>query len=976
MDLKIGKGDIMRAMSYGYRLNIALILLLGMLIGCASTPAPTTATDAQESVAEAPKKHPLDESEYRRLTLDNKLKVLLVSDPRFNKSAVAMVVGVGLFSDPDDRPGMAHYLEHMLFLGTEKYPGVDEYGTYLTENGGYNNAYTDVDHTNYYFEVNHDAFEGGLDRLAQFFIGPLFTQDYAEREVNAVNSELQKNLEIDGWRTWRVQNSLARPGHPAGRFAIGSAESLANIDRQELLDFHSRYYSANQMQLCLLGTASLDSMEAWTRRYFAPIENKELPTLHHPGDYQLPEPTFRLTKVEPIKELRSLELEFPIPAFLEHYESKPLNLIGSLIGHEGEGSLLSLLKREDLATGLGAGRSGAMFGLSRDYGKFNIGIQLTPRGLEEYRRVVQLCLSYIEMLKSAPYPAYYFQEEKRVAALNEIYADRGEGGGYARTLAWRLSVYPMEVAERVQFIYAREDSAAYRKFLSHLRPDNMMATLVAKGLEADGEKEPHWEIPYGYIEDEEFYATLTALEIPVELHLPAPNPFVPTRATIPGRQVTEGIVPDKILEEKGVTLYHAEDYEFLRPKLWARFKLRFPEEKMSLRFKVLLDLYTTCIEESLNEFAYPAALAGLGYDFSSGYEGVYFSVSGYDESAPLLFARVLEQMQDVQISEETFAALKDNVVRGLRSFPRQEARQIIRAYYYEVLNGRAYTPEARLAVAESLTLEEVQAFARTLYERAFVEGLVHGNISAERAVEMTRLLLQKLAIEPIAWEETFAQTYLEQPDGETLNRIDKLEVNNSCFRREYRLGAADAVHRAALLILDNFLHQPFFTEMRTNQQLGYIAGAATTVRRQSAYMIFLIQSGDYPADELEARADAFIADYPQMMRSMPPEGFAAYKAAATERLQEKQKSIAEKGSKFNVEAFDYDGEFDRDARTLEALEALTQEEVAVLLERGLAEESRQLVSLLTFARNHEATRAVDISWQDLEAWKKERIYGK
>ncbi|MBT4502319.1 MAG: hypothetical protein HOC74_31590, partial [Gemmatimonadetes bacterium] len=205
---------------------------------------------------------------------------------------------------------------------------------------------------------------------------------------------------------------------------------------------------------------------------------------------------------------------------------------------------------------------------------------------------------------------------------------------------------------------------------------------------------------------------------------------------------------------------------------------------------------------------------------------------------------------------------------------------------------------------------------------------------------------------------------------------DKLEVNNSCFRREYRLGAADAVHRAALLILDNFLHQPFFTEMRTNQQLGYIAGAATTVRRQSAYMIFLIQSGDYPADELEARADAFIADYPQMMRSMPPEGFAAYKAAATERLQEKQKSIAEKGSKFNVEAFDYDGEFDRDARTLEALEALTQEEVAVLLERGLAEESRQLVSLLTFARNHEATRAVDISWQDLEAWKKERIYGK
>ena len=952
----------------------ALFLLLStaLLVGCAATAPSVPETTAKTQAA--PKKHPLDKSEYRKLVLDNQLKVMLVSDSRFNKSAAAMVAGVGLFSDPDERPGLAHYLEHMLFLGTDKYPGVDDYGTYLSENGGYNNAYTDADHTNYYFEVNHDAFAGAIDRLSQFFIAPLFTQDFAEREVNAVNSEFQANLEQDSWRTWCVQNSLARAGHPASRFTIGSSESLANIDRQELLDFHSRYYSANQMQLCLLGTAPLDSMEAWTRLYFGPVENKNRPTLHFPGDYLPPKPTFRLTQVEPIKELRTLELEFPLPGFLDHYESKPLRLIGSLIGHEGQGSLLSLLKKEDLATGLASGRSGPMSGLSPDYGKFSISVDLTPKGLEEYRRVARLCLSYIAMLKQSAYPAFHFQEEKAVAALNEIYADRGEGGGYASTLARRLSTYPMEVAERVQFIYAREDSAAYRKFLSYLRPDNMMATLVAKGLEADTLTEPHWGIPYSYVEDDAFYVELLDADVPEALHLPAPNPFVPTQATIPDREVTEGVVPEKILDETGVVLYHSQDYEFLRPKLWARFKLRFPEEKMTVRFKVLLDLYTTCVKESLNEFAYPAALAGLGYSFASGYEGVYFSVSGYDESAPRLFGSVLEQMQDVRISEDTFAALKDNMIRGLRSFPRQDAYMIVRAYYYAVLNARNYTPEAKLEVAETLTLTDVREFARTLYDRAFVEALVHGNISADRALEMTAQLQRTLGVEPISWEETFAQTYLTQPDGESLTRVDHLEVNNSCFRREYRLGPADPLHRAAILVLDNFVSQPFFTEMRTTQQLGYIVFGGTTIRRHNAYLLFLIQSGDYPADVLEDRADTFIADYPQLLRSLPPETFAAYKAAAAEKLKEKQKSISQKGSKFNVEAFDYDANFDRDEKALEALEALTQEKLVALLERALVEESRQSISLLGYSRDHQSEREVSASWEALDAWKEHRLY--
>jgi insulysin len=78
----------------------------------------------------------------------------------------------------------------MLFLGTEKYPNENEYSDYLNTNGGMSNAFTSAENTNYYFDVTYGFLEGALDRFAQFFIAPLFTQDSTDREMNAIDSGL------------------------------------------------------------------------------------------------------------------------------------------------------------------------------------------------------------------------------------------------------------------------------------------------------------------------------------------------------------------------------------------------------------------------------------------------------------------------------------------------------------------------------------------------------------------------------------------------------------------------------------------------------------------------------------------------------------------------------------------------------------------------------------------------------------------
>ncbi len=173
------------------------ILSLGVLLAACGG----SGSEGQESAQQASQLDvvvsPNDSRQYQTLTLDNGIEVLLVSDPAVEKSAAALSVGVGLLFDPMAYQGMAHYLEHMLFLGTQKYPESDGYMAFIQENGGANNAYTWLDITNYMFEVKNSAYDSAIDRFAHFFKTPLLDPEYIEKEKSAVNAEWSMRREMD-----------------------------------------------------------------------------------------------------------------------------------------------------------------------------------------------------------------------------------------------------------------------------------------------------------------------------------------------------------------------------------------------------------------------------------------------------------------------------------------------------------------------------------------------------------------------------------------------------------------------------------------------------------------------------------------------------------------------------------------------------------------------------------------------------------
>ena len=295
---------------------------------------------------------PTDTAAFRRFTLDNGMRVLLVSDPKFNKSGASLVVNTGQIDDPRETEGLAHFLEHMLFLGTEKYPEVTEYSNFIKSNGGYNNAYTTTDHTNYQFEVRHAAFEGALDRFSQFFIAPKFNPDFVGREVNAVHNEAMRHVQNDFRRQLGVARELYDPASGESKFSTGNKDTLANATPAAVRAFYEAHYSADHMALALAGRASLDELEKLARADFSAVPKRAIPAVTREATFLQRKSVLRMAFVEPVKEVRQLALEFAIPPTRPDFASKPDPLLEGLISYPGPGGLVDMLKKEGLVNKL------------------------------------------------------------------------------------------------------------------------------------------------------------------------------------------------------------------------------------------------------------------------------------------------------------------------------------------------------------------------------------------------------------------------------------------------------------------------------------------------------------------------------------------------------------------------------------------------------------------------------------------------
>lgn len=194
-------------------------------------------------------------------------------------AALALMVDAGSINDPKQYQGLAHLLEHMIFLGSTKFPSENEFLNHITKFGGSLNACTYAEETKYHFSVYDDHLESSMKRLVSLIKEPLLEKISMIRERNVIESEFVEKKQNEGNRKYGLLASVCgRPEHIASSFKSGNNKSLRDDVEDDdlhiqLVKFKNKYYQADRMYLCVQSPSTLDVLEGLVVRNFSELES-------------------------------------------------------------------------------------------------------------------------------------------------------------------------------------------------------------------------------------------------------------------------------------------------------------------------------------------------------------------------------------------------------------------------------------------------------------------------------------------------------------------------------------------------------------------------------------------------------------------------------------------------------------------------------------------------------------------------------
>ena len=210
----------------------------------------------------------IGENLYQRTLFPNGLRLLTSEMPHVRSVSTGVFVGAGSRYEDDAIAGASHYLEHVLFKGSEKRPAPELISGAIESVGGAFNASTDREATVYYAKVARDHFPLALDVLADMCRRPLFAPDEVERERGVILEELAMTYDQpDAYADLLIDGALW-PGQAMGRDVGGSRETVGAITRQQLIDYHARQYAPNNTVVAVAGAVDHEEVAARVAELF------------------------------------------------------------------------------------------------------------------------------------------------------------------------------------------------------------------------------------------------------------------------------------------------------------------------------------------------------------------------------------------------------------------------------------------------------------------------------------------------------------------------------------------------------------------------------------------------------------------------------------------------------------------------------------------------------------------------------------
>ncbi|CAH8608782.1 unnamed protein product [Schistosoma haematobium] len=824
------------------------------------------------------------------------------------KSAAALCIKVGSFSDPVEAQGLSHFLEHMVFMGSLKYPTENDFDAYLSQRGGTNNAWTGNEYTLFHFDVKRKHFASCLDKFANFFISPLLSKDSTDREINAVNSEFELAYTKDSSRLHYLIGHLSRKDSPYKLFGYGNCKSLREIPEQNGTDIYSllnkhrkNFYSSDRMTLAVQSKHHLDDLEVLVRKIFSDIPRIGLPVTN----FKCVEPfdinSFaKLYKVCPLSVKEKIRIVWILPPQINHYESSPMEVLSSLIGHEGRGSVLALLKKENLAVSLSAGVTCTSdFDNSSLCTIFMVNIQLTDYGRDHIFQVCGVLFDYIKILLYSALNstsislmngglegnnnnngervhtnhchkhtfATYLPEYQMVKTANFLYTEPEEAEDTVVNLANMLHLVKCEHVYSGYRLLKKPNIKLYIDLLKLMTPNRaaifFLSSTFASSVKDDEsrlEHEPWFNVAYQKedIPEHIMNGWIHSKPDDEKLHLPYENKFLTTdfslldSKTDMKQPVDLNLEPGAESRLKYGHLWFQQSTRFKCPKASVMIHLWSDIVSKTKETMALHTLMVYGLNQSLSTITYEAGEADLVQDVAFRDNGLRICVSGFSEKLFCFYSTILDHILDQtqDLSKEYFESYRDAVLQIYYNEALKPNVLNTHLQFY-LLRKEAYLITDLLSALKNLSVADVAAYKQQFLSTLHITIYAYGNITRQDAISFFDYTVEKIRPIPRSTRKLFI---LSEPAFDYLRTKETLGY--TVYLRYWRSSPGGTLHSGISLVA----YSP-----ANKYSIDYVAGRLTAFWRRIAPRIIAAMPSETFKTSVESLISVHQLEDPNMM---------------------------------------------------------------------------------------------------------------
>jgi len=807
---------------------------------------------------------PNDNRKTSTYELKNGLRVYIIEDDKINTSCVSMMVKIGHFYDYIS--GMAHFLEHMLFNGTKKYPDEKQFTEFVSKNSGSYNAFTTHNQTCYYYTISEDGLFESMDMFCDFFVSPLIKNDCVKREMNAVDSEHKKNVGDDNWRSHELLRVASQ--HPLfTKFGTGTTETLNDPNITDHLKyFFNKYYSSDVMTLIVITNKRTKNIKKMIDENYINITKKNANDFdHHPNTKILQTPT--LIKYVPIENQNNMTIVWEIPSFHTNLDSSPISFICFLIGNEYKESIYHILSDATYVTEFECGQRESIHNKCL----FQIEMTLTTYGAKHKKIIINTILKYIHKLLqniNSDHIKQLYNDFIDLTNHKFKYFEKPDNSFMIYYLSNLLSNYIIDpenilINEIMRIPYNDVMIENMYNVLNILTLDNAVMMYGSKKYDNDDKMLlfPNYQIKYKLMhkkmkcgDDCEYF----------ECELPAKNPYISISDT--DKYINTVLRPISPNGHNNVIIY--PNIKFNVPVVSIILKITIPLALYHPLINTCVLLYLNSMLTELNHEIYMCSSAMYNLRFDYAMDNIYFNFEGNREKITDVYLNILSKMMDPNtITSDSFNTVKHNIMqKDLNSLFDQPYEKIERIFN-KLLSKYYYDPKDRLKILSQITLESCKDVFKKVFSKRKSILFITGNCDNS----CVNTIINNTPIKNTTEKNT--KKYItpnknivheELNDNESEDNVAACTniligvLNNSNPNETYKTFCL-------INLLDNLIGHDYFDELRTKETFGYIVNGKIIYindnHEKIVYYSFTVQSPNKTTDEIVKRTDKFIKDY-------------------------------------------------------------------------------------------------------------------